>query len=90
MSRTVNVNFRMDEQLKHNVEDICRRMGMNLTTALTIFCRKLEQERRIPFEITAEADPFYSDSNIRVLQSRYDDIKNGKTMLQEYELFETD
>ena len=38
---SVNVNFRMDEQLKKNVEDICGRMGMNLTTALTIFCRKL-------------------------------------------------
>ena len=39
MARSVNVNFRMDEQLKKNVEDICQRMGMNLTTLLTIYCR---------------------------------------------------
>ena len=28
-----SVNFRMDEQLKKNVEDICQKMGMSLTTA---------------------------------------------------------
>lgn len=88
MAQSVNVNFRMDEQLKRNVEDICQRMGMNLTTALTIFCRKLEQERRIPFEITAESDPFYSESNIRVLKGRLDDIKSGKARLEEHELIE--
>ena len=49
MSQSVNVNFRMDAQLKRNVEEICQRMGMNLTTALTICCKKIEQERRIPF-----------------------------------------
>ena len=38
MAQSVNVNFRMDEQLKKNVEDICQRMGMTLTTALTICC----------------------------------------------------
>lgn len=36
MAQSVNVNFRMDEQLKKNVEEICQRMGMNLTTLLTI------------------------------------------------------
>ena len=61
-----SVNFRMDEQLKKNVEDICQKMGMSLTTALTVFCRKVEQERRSPPEITAQAkDPYYSESNMR-------------------------
>jgi len=61
----------MDEQLKHNVEEICARMGMNLTTAITIFCKKLEQERRIPFEITADADlPRYYFA----LSNRYSDF----------------
>ena len=67
---SVNVNFRLDAQLKKNVEDICSQMGMNLTTALTIFCKKMEQERRIPFEITADPDPFYSESNLRHLEKK--------------------
>lgn len=89
-SKSVNVNFRMDEQLKRNVEDICQRMGMNLTTALTIFCRKVEQERRIPFDITADQDPFYCESNIRELARRLDAVRNGTAKLEEHELIEDD
>ena len=88
MARSVNVNFRMDEQLKRNVEEICQRMGMNLTTALTICCKKIEQERRIPFDITADPDPFYSESNIRQLKQRLDAIKDETAMLEEHDLIE--
>lgn len=84
-----SVNFRMDEQLKRNVEEICQRMGMSFTTALTIFCRKVEQERKIPFEITAEAnDPFYSESNMRYLRQKMEDYKAGRLKLAEHDLIE--
>ena len=88
MSQSVNVNFRMDAQLKRNVEEICQRMGMNLTTALTICCKKIEQERRIPFDVTADPDPFYSESNIRHLKQRLDAIKGGTATLEEHDLIE--
>lgn len=90
MAQSVNVNFRMDEHLKKNVEEICQRMGMSLTTMLTICCRKIEQERRIPFEITADSDPFYSESNIRELKRRLNDIENGTAKLEEHDLIEVD
>ena len=84
-----SVNFRMDEQLKKNVEEICQKMGMSFTTALTIFCRKVEQERKIPFEITAEPeDPFYSESNIRYLEKQMEDYKAGRMKLVEHDLIE--
>ena len=85
---SVNVNFRLDAQLKKNVEDICSQMGMNLTTALTIFCKKMEQERRIPFEITTDPDPFYSESNLRHLEKKMEDYKAGRLKLAEHELIE--
>ena len=84
-----SVNFRMDEQLKKNVEEICQKMGMSLTTALTVFCRKVEQERKIPFEITAEAtDPFYSENNMRYLKKKMEDYKAGRLNLVEHYLIE--
>jgi DNA-damage-inducible protein J len=84
-----SVNFRMDEQLKKNVEEICQKMGMSLTTALTVFCRKVEQERKIPFEITAEAtDPFYSENNMRYLKKKMEDYKAGRLNLVEHDLIE--
>ena len=84
-----SVNFRMDEQLKKNVEEICQKMGMSLTTALTVFCRKVEQERKIPFEITAEAtDPFYNENNMRYLKKKMEDYKAGRLNLVEHDLIE--
>jgi len=47
----VLVNFRMDENLKKDMEIICRELGMNMTTAFTIFAKKLTREQRIPFDI---------------------------------------
>ena len=88
MAQSVSVNFRMDAELKANVEDICQKMGMTLSTALTIFCKKMEQERRIPFEITADADPFYSESNIRYLEKKMEDYKVGRLKLAEHELLD--
>lgn len=65
-------------------------MGMNLTTFLTICCRKVEQDRRIPFDITADADPFYSENNIKYLKEKSDLLSAGKLELKEHALIETD
>ncbi len=50
----VMVNFRMDAALKRDVEAICKEMGMSMTTAFTIFAKKLSRERKIPFEVSAD------------------------------------
>ena len=38
-----------------------------MTTAFTIFAKKVCRERRIPFEVSA--DPFYSDENMSRLKA---------------------
>ena len=60
------LNIRMDEQLKQDFERICEELGLNMTTAITIFAKKMSREKRIPFEVSL--DPFYSDSNIAHLR----------------------
>ncbi len=82
----VMVNFRMDEDLKRNMEQVCRDMGMNMTTAFTIFATKVSREKRIPFEISA--DPFYSESNMKYLERVISDIEAGKSKLVEHNLIE--
>lgn len=49
-----------------------------------------EQVHYTPFDITADSDPFYSESNIRELKRRLDDIKAGTASLEEHELVEED
>lgn len=85
MAQTM-VNFRMDEELKKNMEQTCKEMGITMTAAFTMFATKVSREKRIPFEITA--DPFYSESNMRYLNSVISDIETGKSKLQEHELTE--
>ena len=58
------INFRLDENLKKDMEQTCKEMGMSMTTAFTIFATKVSKERRIPFDVTADPDPFYSEANM--------------------------
>ena len=88
MANVVNVNFRMDSDLKKNMESLCAELGMSMTTAFTIFAKKMTREKRIPFEVSA--DPFYSESNLRYLEGIMEDIKSGKASFQRHELLEDD
>ena len=40
MSNAVNINFRMDAELKKSMEKLCDELGMSMTTAFTIFAKK--------------------------------------------------
>ncbi len=74
----------MDEDLKKNMEKVCKEMGLSMTSAFTIFATKVSREGRIPFEISV--DPFYDRKNMYELEKRIEDIKEGKTQFQEHEL----
>ena len=88
MANAVNVNFRMDPDLKRSMEEVCAEMGLSMTTAFTIFAKKVSREHRIPFEVSA--DPFYSESNLRHLESVMQDVKDGKAHFAEHDLIEVD
>ncbi len=50
----ININIRMDSDLKQQFEAFCNDVGMTMTTAFTVFAKKAVREYRIPFEIGAE------------------------------------
>lgn len=76
MAQAVNVNFRLDKDIKKEMEKACSELGLSMTAAFTVFAKKVAREKRIPFEISA--DPFYSESNMRHLERVVRDIKSGK------------
>lgn len=76
MTETVNVNIRMDKDIKDRAERMFNEMGMSMTTAFNIFVRQALRQGKIPFEIAV--DPFYSDSNIRALRRSIREAENGK------------
>ncbi len=51
MPSTTNICIRVDTELKAEAEALFSELGMNLTTAVTVFLRQAVRESRIPFEI---------------------------------------
>ena len=86
MAHTVNVNIKMDEDVKKRMERACAEMGLSMSAAFTMFAKKVGREYRIPFEVSA--DPFYSESNVNYLRRVISDIESGKAVLKEHELIE--
>ena len=82
------ISLRFDDETKAQLDEMCGEMGMNLTTFFTIYAKKALRDRCIPFEITADADPFYSESNIRHLERIAADIEAGRAHFAEHELIE--
>lgn len=79
MAQTL-LNIRMDEDLKKNLEMTCQDLGMNLTTAFTIFAKKVTREKRIPFEVSV--DPFYSATNMEAIKESIEQRKQGKVIIK--------
>lgn len=86
MSQMVNVNFRLDEDDKKRMENVCAELGLSMSAAFTIFAKKVGRENRIPFDVSV--DPFYSESNIRYLEKKMADYKAGHLQLAAHELLE--
>ncbi len=82
----VLVNFRLDEDDKKGMEEVCRDLGMSMSTAFTIFAKKMRREKRIPFDVSI--DPFYSEANMAYLKKVMSEIDSGKAMLAEHKLIE--
>lgn len=72
------VNFRVDDTIKAKAESACSAMGLTMSSAINIFLTKVANERRIPFEVSA--DPFYGSENMTELSKRVADAKAGRNM----------
>lgn len=79
----INVNIRMDENLKKQFEAFCSEIGMNMTTAFCVFAKTAVRQNRIPFEISAESDPFYSEVNQARLRKSIADLNAGNGKVRE-------
>ena len=47
------LNVRVDAKLKKDVESCLDEMGLNMSTAITIYLKQIAKLRAIPFQVTA-------------------------------------
>lgn len=81
MSQTT-INVRMDSKLKKQFEEFCNKTGMNISVAINIFAKTVVREQKIPFEISA--DPFYSEENIKRLNSSIAELNAGEKITKSF------
>ena len=73
MAHSTMINFRMDKDLKQEMEKVCKEMGLSMTTAFTIFATRVSKEKRIPFEVTAE--PYLEPANQQYVLDALDEAE---------------
>ena len=78
------VNIRIDNNLKERADALFDELGLNMTTAFIMFIKATIRHNGIPFDVSI--DPFYSETNMKVLRESIRDADAGK--LTEHELIE--
>lgn len=72
------VSFRMDDTLKKQTEAVLSELGLNMTTAMTMFAKTIVRERRLPLDLSV--DPFYSATNQARLRRTIDEYESGRSV----------
>lgn len=80
MANTVNVTLRLDRNLKSSAEQMLDEVGMNLSTAITVFLKQMVRKGCIPFKI--EADSFWSDRNQERIAESLRQLNEGNIVVK--------
>ncbi len=66
---TTNITIRMDADLKKQAEELFSDLGMNLTTAFTVFAKQAVREQKLPFAVSR----IYNAETLKAIE----DARNG-------------
>ena len=80
------INIRIEDDLKIRADNIFKELGLNMTTAFSMFIRQTIRQGGIPFEITTRTDPFFSAENLKIVRQSIKEAEEGK--LTAHELIE--
>lgn len=82
------ITLRLDDAMKNELDEMVNEMGMNLTTFFMVYAKRALRDRKIPFDISAPIDPFYSESNMARLAHSVSQASSGKVILKSMEELE--
>ena len=85
---TINVNIRMDSDLKREFEDFCSDKGLSMSTAFNVFAKQAVRENRIPFEIRGDRPNEETMQALREVKELRAGIRDGKTYTSTSEMLE--
>lgn len=74
---TTNVTIRMDKELKAQANQLFSDLGLNMSTAMGVFCRQAVRLGKIPFELAVDMP---NKETLAVIE----DVNNGRNLSKEY------
>lgn len=72
------ITARVDAKDKTAFDEFCSKVGLNTSTAINLFVKAVLREKRIPFAISEQPDPFYSAENQAYLRKSIQELREGK------------
>ena len=82
------VSLRFEDTMKRELDEMCSEMGMNLTTFFMIYAKRALRDRRIPFDLSAPIDPFYSKVNMSQIEKAAGQVEAGQIVTKTLEELE--
>ena len=83
---TTNLNIRIDEDLKKKAEEIFNELGLNMSTALTVFLRQTVRSNGIPFDLrleTPNAETIAAMEDVRLKHNLSGPFSSVKELMEE-------
>lgn len=74
---TTTMTVRMDAEVKHEAEALCKEMGMTLSTAFNIFAKAMIRKRGIPFAVTGSPS-LYDEPNRSHMRAAMEELDAGR------------
>jgi DNA-damage-inducible protein J len=73
-----NINISMDEEIQRDFDNLCKDLGLTMTTAFTVFAKTVVRRQGIPFEIALDLPNTETISAIEEVKAMKKDPSLGK------------
>lgn len=81
---TTNINVRVDSSLKQEAENLFKDLGLNMSSAITLFLKSAVSHDGIPFEIKRQTP----NAETLAALSEYKAMKENPDLYKRYDSFE--
>ncbi len=82
---TTNINVRVDSELKKTAETLFNDLGLNMSSAITLFLKSAVNYEGIPFEVKR------TTPNVETIAAlkEYTEMKNNPDLYKRYDTFDS-
>lgn len=86
MEKSTTLNLRVNPMIKQQAEDVLKRLGVPMATAVDMFLRQITLTGGIPFDVSLPKAPAAINADVMTaeqlrteLMAGYEDMKQGNT-----------